>query len=99
NLNLVARARIGLGIFRWSPDESRVLLKRALEKKSGNLVWIDLPPLAPVAPGKEIPVSQPDPISLFHGVGFREFAISPDGRLLGVIVPGKRNLLFFALSR
>ena len=28
---------------------------------------------------------------------YRDFAISPDGRLLGVIAPGKRNLLVFAL--
>ncbi len=46
--NRVARLRIGLGVFRWSPEESRVLLKRSLEKKSGDLVWIDLPPLAPI---------------------------------------------------
>jgi Tol biopolymer transport system component len=99
NPNLVSRARIGLGIFRWAPDENRILLKRAPEKKSGDLVWIDLPPLAAVKPGSEVPVPQPDPISLFHGLSFREFSISADGRLLGVVVPGKRNLLFFPLSR
>jgi len=99
NPSLVARLRVGLGIVRWAPDESRILLKRALEKKSGDLVWIDLPPLAIAAPGKEIPISQPQPTSLFHGVSFREMAISPDGRLLAVVVPGKRNLLFFPLSR
>ena len=87
-----------LGIARWAPDESRILLKRTLEKKSGDLVWIDLPPLAPAAPGTEIPVSQPQPISLFRGVSFREFAISPDGRLLAVVIPGKRNLLIFSLA-
>jgi len=27
--NRVARLRIGLGVFRWSPDESRILLKRS----------------------------------------------------------------------
>jgi hypothetical protein len=99
NLNLVARVRIGLGVYRWSPDESRILLKRALEKKSGDLVWIDLPPLAAVPHGNEIHVSQPQPVSLFRGISFREFAISPDGRLLAVVVPGKRNLLMFPLSR
>jgi len=95
----VARARIGLGVYRWSPDETRLLLKRSIEKKSGDLVWVDLPPLAASAPGKEIPVSQPQPIPLFHGLSFREFSISPDGRLLGVVVPGKRNLLMFPLYR
>ena len=41
SLNRVARLRVGLGVFRWSPDESRILLKRSLEKKSGDLVWGD----------------------------------------------------------
>ena len=97
--NRTARIRVGLGVFRWSLDESRILLKHAIEKKSGDLVWIDLPPLAPAVPGKEIPVSQPQPIPIFRGISFRDFAISPDGRLLAVIVPGKRNLLVFPLTR
>jgi hypothetical protein len=95
----VARARVGLGVFNWSPDDSRILLKRSVEKKSGNLVWIDLPPLAPVSAGNEIPLAQPTPIPVLHGLTFREFAISPDGRLLAVIIPGKRNLLVFPLPR
>jgi dipeptidyl aminopeptidase/acylaminoacyl peptidase len=98
-LNRVARLRIGLGVFRWSPDESRMLLKRALEKKSGDLVWIDLPPLAPIPANHEIPIAQPTPISILHGLSFRDFAISPDGRNLAVVITGKRNLLVFPLPR
>src|SRR5216684_2652576 len=94
--NRVARLRIGLGVFRWSPDESRILLKRSLEKKSGDLVWIDLPPLA-ASSGHDVPVSQPQPISILHGLSFRDFAISPDGRSLAVVIAGKRNLLVFPL--
>jgi dipeptidyl aminopeptidase/acylaminoacyl peptidase len=97
--NRLARIRIGLGVFHWSPDESRILLKRALEKKSGDLVWITLPPLAPNAPGKEIPASQPEPVPVFRGISFRDFAISPDGRSLAVVVPGNRSLLVFPLPR
>src|SRR5713101_3569623 len=97
--NHVARARVGLGVFRWSPDESRILLKRSLEKKSGDLVWIDLPPLAPIPANHEIPVAQPTPIPILHGLSFLDFAISPDGRSLAVIIPGKRNLLVFPLPR
>ena len=97
--NRVARLRIGLGVFRWSPDESRILLKRALEKKSGDLVWIDLPPLQPVPASHEIPISQPAPISILHGLSFRDFAISPDGHSLAVVITGKRNLLVFPLPR
>ncbi len=94
--NRVARLRIGLGVFRWAPDESRILLKRSLEKKSGDLVWIDLPPLA-ASSGSDVPVSQPQPISILHGLSFRDFAISPDGRSLAVVITGKRNLLVFPL--
>jgi hypothetical protein len=99
SLNRVARLRIGLGVFRWSPDESRILLKRSLEKKSGDLVWIDLPPLAPIPANHEISVSQPTPISILHGLSFRDFAISPDGRSLAVVITGKRNLLVFPLPQ
>src|SRR5467141_4376177 len=97
SLNSVARLRIGLGVFRWSPDESRILLKRSLEKKSGDLVWIDLPPPAAASSAHDIPISQPQPISILHGLSFRDFAISPDGRSLAVVITGKRNLLVFAL--
>jgi dipeptidyl aminopeptidase/acylaminoacyl peptidase len=97
--NRVARLRIGLGVFRWAPDESRILLKRALEKKSGDLVWIDLPPLAPIPANHEIPIAQPTPIPILHSLTFRDFAITPDGRSLAVIIPGKRSLLVFPLPR
>jgi dipeptidyl aminopeptidase/acylaminoacyl peptidase len=100
--NQVARVRIGFGTFQWSPDETRILLKRAVERKSGDLVWIDLPPLsaAPAtAANQNIPVSQPIPRFILHGLTFRDFAISPDGRFLAVIAPGKRNLLVFPLPQ
>jgi hypothetical protein len=97
--NLLARLRVGLGVFRWSPDESRILLKRAIEKKSGDLVWIEVPPLSAASLGHEIPVSQPPAISILHGLTFRDFAISPDGRFLAVVVTGKRSLLVFPLPR
>jgi hypothetical protein len=99
SLNRMAHLRIGLGVFRWSLDESRILLKRSLEKKSGDLVWIDLPPLAAASSAHDVPVSQPQPISILHGLSFRDFAISPDGRSLAVVITGKRNLLVFPLPR
>ena len=100
--NRVARVRIGLGSFQWSPDETRLLLKRAIEKKSGELVWIDLPSLTTVpanAANASVPVSQPVPTPILHGLTFRDFAISPDGRFLAVVAPGRRNLLVFPLPR
>jgi len=96
----LARLRIGLGTLQWSPDEARILLKRAPEKKSGDLVWIDVPPLtAPAAKDQDPPpVMQPALVPILHGLTFRDFAITPDSKL-AVIAPGKRNLLVFPLPR
>jgi hypothetical protein len=95
----VARARVGFGTFQWSADETRILLKRAFEKKSGELVWVDLPALAQVPKGQQVPIAQPTPTFILHGLTFRDFAISPDGRNLAVVVPGRRNLLVFPLPQ
>src|SRR5262249_15415419 len=94
SLNKVARMRIGLGVYHWAPDETHILLKRAVEKKSGDLVWIDLPALSEHAANstQEIPVAQPTPVPLFRGNMIRDFAISPDGKWLAVVPPGRRNL-------
>ena len=97
--NQLARVRVGLGIPRWTPDGSRIFLKRAIEKKSGDIVWFTVPPLTTYAPNKEIPVAQPTPVPVLHGLTFREFSISADGNSLAVVVPGKRNLLVFPLPR
>jgi hypothetical protein len=99
NPNRVARVRIGLGAIDWSADEQHLLIKRSPERKSGDLVWIALPRLAGSqgSSAQQIPVVQPDPVPILHGLTFRDFAISPDGRTLGVIPPGKRNLLLFPL--
>lgn len=94
----VARARAGLGVFHWAPDEQRVLLKRAVEKKTGELVWIDLPELTEMTDGKEIAVAQPGPRPILREIGFRDFAISGDGKLLGVVGVGKHSLSVFPLS-
>ena len=93
----VARLRVGLGVVQWAPDEKRILLKRAVERKSGDLVWITLPLLTDQPPNKPIPVLQPTPQPILHGISFRDFAISPDGRFLAVVAPGRRNLLLFPL--
>ena len=100
DLNKIARLRIGMGAFQWSQDETRILLKRAPEKKSGDLGWIEIPALTRyAAPDKEPPpVTQPAFVSILHGLTFRDFVITPDGKL-AVIAPGKRNLLVFPLPR
>src|SRR5262249_6643622 len=99
NPNRLARVRIGLGAIEWSTDEQHLLIKRSPERKSGDLVWIALPPLAGLKGMNSdlVPGIQPEPVPILHGLTFRDFAISPDGRTLGVIPPGKRNLLLFPL--
>jgi dipeptidyl aminopeptidase/acylaminoacyl peptidase len=99
DMTRAARMRVGLGVFRWSPDETRILLKRAIEKKSGDLVWIDIPPLTAQASSTKDTdsVAQPSTTSIFHALTFRDFAISPDGHSIGVIAIGKRNLSVFPL--
>ncbi|HLK03592.1 MAG TPA: hypothetical protein VKT53_04060 [Candidatus Acidoferrum sp.] len=94
----VARIRLGPGALQWSPDETRLLLKRAPERKTAEMCWISIPPLATPAAGREIPVAQPEFNAIFHGSVTRDFAITPDGKFLAVIFPGKRNLDFYPLQ-
>ncbi|MBZ5528237.1 MAG: hypothetical protein LAN71_10100 [Acidobacteriia bacterium] len=103
--NRAARVRIGLGEYQWAPDEKHILLRRSAEKKSAELDWIDLPPLAPILPRKDkdaeeddtIPVTEVEFHSILHGLLFRDFQISPDGRFLAVVPPGKHNLVIYPL--
>jgi hypothetical protein len=91
----LARLRIGLGVLQWSADESQLYLKRTLEKKSADLVCFRVPELRAYPPHSEIPVLEPEPRMLLHGLTVREYSLSPDGRFLGVVLPGKRNLQIF----
>ena len=97
--NHFVRVRVGLGMVRWSPDETQILVKRSPEKKSGDIVAITLPQL-PVPPaGKPIPVLEPTLNPVLHSLTFRDFAISPDGKYLAVVAPGKRSLQIFPFTR
>ncbi len=91
----IARLRIGLGVLQWSADESRLYLKRTVEKKSADLVTFQVPELRAYPSHAEIPVLEPEPRMLLHGLTIREYSLSPDGRFLGVVLPGKRNLQIF----
>jgi hypothetical protein len=91
----VARVRVAVGTLAWSGDEARVLVKRGPALRSGGLVWIALPLLAPVAAGAAPATAEIAPRSILHDLEFRQFDISPDGRFLGVVEPGKRNLLVY----
>src|SRR5208337_141440 len=92
----IARMRVGLGVLEWSADESRIYLKRTIEKKSADLVTFRVPELRAYPPHSDIPVLEPDPRMLLHGLTVREYSLSPDGRFLAVVLPGKRNLQSFA---
>ena len=95
--NRVARVRVALGTLAWSGDEKRLLVKRGGAARSGDLVWVALPALATIAAGAVPQISEVLPQSILHGLEFRQFDISPDGKLLGVVEPGRRNLLVYAL--
>jgi hypothetical protein len=91
----VVRMRVGLGVLKWSADETKIYLKRTIEKKSADLVIFDVPGLAAYKHGQVPPLLEPEPRPLLHGLTIREYALSPDGRFLAVVLPGKRNLQVF----
>jgi hypothetical protein len=93
----VARIRIAIGTLAWSGDENRILVKRGAAARSGDLVWMAVPPLADVSGGAIPAAADITPQFILHDLEFRQFDISPDGKLLAVVEPGKRNLLVYAL--
>jgi hypothetical protein len=95
--NRMARLHVLLGTLAWSGDEKRLLVKQGAAGKSGSLVWVTLPQLAPVAVGATPPTQDIVLPSILHDLEFRQFDISPDGSLLGVVEPGRRNLLVYSL--
>ncbi len=93
--NKVARLRIGLGVLQWSADETRFYLKRTLEKKSADLAEFPIPPLAAYTARQSVPIAEPTPRILLHGITVREFGLSHDGRFLAIVLPGRRDLQVF----
>jgi dipeptidyl aminopeptidase/acylaminoacyl peptidase len=93
--NKVARLRVGLGVLKWSADETKIYLKRTIEKKSADLVTFDVPMLATHPRGQQPPLLEPEPRPMLHGLTIREYGLSPDGKYLAVVLPGKRNLQVF----
>jgi hypothetical protein len=93
--NRMARVRVAIGTLAWSGDETRVLVKRGPALRSGGLAWVTLPQLVTVAAGTAPVPVEAAPRSILHELEFRQFDISPDGRFLGVVEPGGRNLLVY----
>ncbi|MGB7730260.1 MAG: hypothetical protein WBL50_19685 [Candidatus Acidiferrum sp.] len=92
----VARMRVGLGVLQWNGEESEIYVKRTVEKKSADLVSFRVPGLTTFNRNQAIPVLEPEPRQLLHGLAVREYALSADGRYLAIILPGKRNLQVFS---
>lgn len=76
--------RAGMGVFGWSRDERRVLLKRGPPEKSGELIWVGL------YDGSFVPA--------LHGLEYHAFAIAPDGASIAVTQPGREVLRVFPLQ-
>ncbi len=91
----VARMRVGLGVLQWNAEENQIYVKRTVEKKSADLVSFRVPDLVAFRRGQVIPVLEPEPRQLLHGLAIREYGLSADGRYLAVVLPGKRNLQVF----
>ena len=72
-----------MGKYEWSGDERRILVKPGAENKSNTLEWIT------VADGQREPI--------LHDLTFRDFDISPDGKKLAVRIPGKGNIVVYAV--
>jgi dipeptidyl aminopeptidase/acylaminoacyl peptidase len=95
--NRITRVRVVLGILGWAGDEKRVLVKQGAASKSGSLVWISLPQFVTVADGNPPTTQIVSLQSILHDLEFRQFDISPDGKSLAVVEPGRRNLLVYSL--
>jgi dipeptidyl aminopeptidase/acylaminoacyl peptidase len=93
------RLRVGVGVIHWSPDESQIFVKRAPEKKSGDIVSITLPPVTTPVAGQPVTVQEPPLNPVLHSLAFRDFAISSDGKFLAVVPPGKHSLQLFPFPR
>jgi hypothetical protein len=93
--NRVARLRVGLGVVQWNTEETEIYVKRTVEKKSADLVSFAVPQLVAFQKNQIVPVLEPEPKQLLHGLAIREYELSADGRFLAVVLPGKRNLQVF----
>ena len=78
-----AHMRAGFGVFQWSRDELRVLLKRGPADRSNILLWVGL------YDGSFTPA--------LHGLVYRDFKIAPDHASLAITEPGKRVLKLYPL--
>jgi hypothetical protein len=72
------------GVYFWAADEQHILLKSGPERRSGIIDSIRL--------------SDGNADEMFRGLTFWNFAVSPDGKRIGVTPPGKHVVNFFMLE-
>jgi WD40 repeat protein len=93
-----ARIHCDYGYILWSADGTKLLVKSGADRRAGELAWLTVPTLN----SDQDPTggdAQPAPKPFLTGVIFREAAISPDGKSVGVIDAGNRNLLVYDVSQ
>lgn len=96
----MAHIHCDYGDILWSGDSAKLLVKSGAERRAGELAWITIPALnfeqdASSSDTQADAESKP----FLTGVIFREVAISPDGKSVGVIDGGNRNLLVYDVSQ
>jgi hypothetical protein len=74
------------------------MVKRGTEARTGGLVWFNVPLLANAAVGAAPRSEEVPPQSVLHDLGFRLFDISPNGKSVAVVEPGRHNLLVYPIS-
>jgi hypothetical protein len=85
----VATVRIAFGDYAWTMDESRLLFRRGVERKSSDLLWVNVPKLGETTS---------DVVPALHGTPFRDFGFSRDGKWLAVVEPGRQHIQIYALQ-
>ena len=83
NASKNVRVRRGYGRFEWLRDERYIVLKRGPFERSNILLRVGLYDQTFAA--------------ILHGLEFHDFHISPDGNLIAVTEPGKRELKAYPL--
>ena len=76
--------RVLYGMYFWAGDEQHVLIKSGPERRSGII--------------QSFRLSDGNSDDMFHGLTFWSFAVSPDGRKIGLTPPGKHVVNFFSLE-
>lgn len=94
----VARVRVAIGTLAWPPDESRLLVKRGIARRTTSLAWVPVPEMAAEVSEKNPAMVEVVPQPILHGLTYRMMDIPPIGNSVAVVEPGGQNLLVFPLK-